>query len=138
VAALILSLSGVGVSRATDQVQQFDIGLHAGHPPVSYSAEIRKQSKFEKPLLSVRVAAGERFHAEGNGARFEGSILNIRGEEVEVEIERSSLLSTAGASFTTSSKLGEGFGPNQFGFSSIIFLYHFRVTSVPGCDLGKS
>ena len=128
--ALTLSFTGVGAQSGSERVKQYDVILYEGASPESYPEEARKELKPEKPLLTIRVEEGEKFHAEGNGAMFEGKILGVKGNEIEVRIERSHLGSTSASDFTRDVKLKEGFTSTLFGFSSIIRLYYFRVKSV--------
>src|SRR5215213_5998069 len=107
--ALALSASGGGARQSAARVSQYEVTLYEGVAPESYPEEARKELKPEKLQLSMRVEEGEKFHAEGRAAAFEGKILKVSGDEVEVRIEKSNLLSTSGGPFTKKVKLGEGF-----------------------------
>ena len=127
VVALTLGVSGGGARAGRAQVRQYEVVLYEGVPPESYPEEARKDLKPEKPLLSMRVEEGEKFHAEGAGATFEGKILSARGDKIKVRIERSNLRSTSAGAFTKEVKLGDGFSSTLFGFSSVVWMFYFRV-----------
>jgi hypothetical protein len=119
-----------GLQGNPTRVEQYDVILYDGASPASYSEEAKKEMPPEKPLLTIRGEEGEKFHAEGNGAVFEGKILSVKGDEVEVRIKRSRLGSTSTGEFTKSVKFDEDFTATLFGFSSIVRIYYFRVKRV--------
>jgi hypothetical protein len=132
VVALTLSVSGVAAQRDSAKAERYEVVLYEGVPPESYAEELKKDLKPEKPLLSIRVEEGEKFHAEGRGAMFEGKLLSVRGDEVKVRMERSNLASTSAGVFTKEVKLGQEFASTLFGFSSVVHMYYFRVRRAPG------
>jgi hypothetical protein len=91
--------------------------------------EARDEPK-EKPLLAMRVEEGEKFHAEGNGVMFEGKILSVKEAKLELRIEKSRLGTTECNSISATVELGGALSPRSCAFSSIIFIYYFRVKSV--------
>ena len=130
IAALAFNFSDIGVQGGSEQVRQYEVILYEGVAPESYPEEAKAELKPEKPRLSIRVEEGEKFHAEGNGAMFEGKILSVKEGKAEFRIERSRLASTECDHISATVGLGEAVSPRSCGFSSIIFLYYFRVKSV--------
>jgi hypothetical protein len=130
--ALVLGFSFVRGQSGPEQVKQYEVILYEGVAPESYPEEAREDLKPEKPRLSMRVEEGEKFHAEGNGAMFEGKILSVKDGKIELRIERSKLASTGCDHISASVELNEAVSPKVCGFSSIIFSYYFRVKSVAG------
>ena len=126
--ALVLILSCVA-ARAQVPVKQYEVILYEGSPPEEYFGEARDNPK-EKALLSMRVEEGEKFHAEGNSVMFEGKILSVKEARLELKIEKSRLGSTECSSISATVELGGALSPRSCAFSSIIFIYYFRVKSV--------
>jgi hypothetical protein len=127
---LALGFSCVRAQSGPEPVKQYEVILYEGAAPESFPEEDGKDLKPEKPRLSMRVEEGEKFHAEGNGAMFEGKILSVKEGKVELKIERSRLTSTECDDISATMGLGEAVSPRTCGFQSIIFLYYFRVKSV--------
>jgi|SRR5215204_997533 len=128
--ALVLGFPCIGVQSGPEQVKQYEVILYEGAAPESYPEEARKDLKPEKPRLSMRVEEGEKFHAEGNGAMFEGKIPRVKDGKVELRIDRSQLASTGCDRISASVGLNEAVSPKLCGFGSIVFLYYFRVKDI--------
>ena len=126
---LALSFSGLRAQESSGQVAQYDVVMYEGFPPESYPAEAGKELKPEKPLLTIRVEAGVKFHAEGKGTMFEGRLLSVKDGEAELKIERSRLNSTSCDPIAATVKLNEAISSGGCMFSSIVFSYYFRVKS---------
>jgi hypothetical protein len=133
-AALALAVSAVAAQDGPARTPRYEVVMYEGAAPESYSVEAREEFKpvEGRALLSIRVEEGEKFHAEGAGAMFEGKILSACGDRVKVRVERSRLYSTSAPSFTKDVKLGEGLSPTLYGFGSVIHIYYFRVRRTPG------
>ena len=128
--ALAVGFSCIGTQNTPERVKQYEVILYEGAAPESYPEEARKDLKLEKPRLSMRVEEGEKFHAEGNGAMFEGKILSVKDGKLELRIDRSQLASTGCNHISASVGLNDAVSPKLCGFGSIIFLYYFRVKNV--------
>jgi hypothetical protein len=134
VVSLTLIPPAVGVQEGPEQATRYDVIMYAGVPPESYPEEARKELKPEKPLLSIRVEAGVKFHAEGNGSMFEGRLLSVRDGKAELRMEKSRLHTTSCTPIAVTMKLNEAASSGGCIFSSIVFLYYFRVKSINGGD----
>ena len=93
--------------------------MYEGVPLESYPEEARKELKPEKRLLSIRVEAGVRFHAEGPGTMFEGRILGVKAGGVELRIDRSHWGSSACIPISATLELNEAVSPGTCSFSGV-------------------
>ena len=128
---LIFGLSMVRLQSGPVRMRQYEVILYEGLAPDSYQEDARKDLQPEKPRLSMRVEEGEKFHAESNDAMFEGKILSVKEGNIDLRIDRSHLFSTACSQISVSVELNKAVYSNSgCVFSSIFFMYYFRVNSV--------
>ena len=129
IVALALSLPIIRAQESSGQTPRYEVIMYEGFPPESFPEEARKELKPEQPLLSIRVEAGVKFHAEGRGMMFEGRLSGVKDGGAELEIERSRWGSSACSPITATVKLGEAVSPGGCIFSGVVYSYYFRVKS---------
>lgn len=129
IVALAISLPILRTQESSGQVPRYDVIMYEGFPPESFPEEVRKDLKPEKPLLSISVEAGVKFHAEGRGMMFEGRLSGVKDAGAELEIQRSRWGSSACSPISATVKLGEAVSPGGCIFSGVVYSYYFRVKS---------
>jgi hypothetical protein len=112
--------------------EDLKVVMYPGIPPESLahlSEDIRKSYGPEKPpALTAKVAADGSFNSGGPpGTSFDGQITKIDGDKIEAIILHASLGSTGSSDIKATVKLKEPIEPKGFMFSSIVFLFYFRI-----------
>jgi len=110
-----------------EQLDRYEVVMYSGVPPESYPEEQRKKLPPEKSILVASIAMDGRFQAMKKGAAMEGIITILEDGRLKVIIKESKLNSTSGGPIETIVRPGETIDSKGAIFSSIIFLYYFRV-----------
>jgi len=113
--------------QGRERVARYQITLYEGVPPDSTTRPSRPTLNTEKPLLTVSVEAGKRFNAKGTDVTFDGMLLAVKNARADLRIDHSKVQSTSCDAIVAKAKLNEPIRPSACGFSSVIFLYYFKV-----------
>ena len=131
--SIILSISPYHWGQDTTlKKEDLKVVMYPGLPPESLahlSEDIRKSNGPEKPpALTAKVAADGKFEAGIPGTLMDGQVTKIDGDKIEITIQHASLGSTGSSEIKATVKLNEPIMPKGYIFSSVGFVFYFRVT----------
>jgi TonB family protein len=105
----------------------YEIDMYLGVPAETLPEETRKQLKPEEPVLVAFSKTDGTFHANSGDVGLEGTISNNENNKIRVQINDSRYGTTGCPNINVVVGANEPIVPKACAFSSIIFLYYFRV-----------
>ena len=127
---LIESLSmpfHASAQQPVNPAKTYEIDMYLGVPAETLPEETRKQLNPEEPVLVAFSTSDGKFHVDNGDAGFEGTISNDEANKIRVQIIESRYGTTGCPKINVVVGADEPIVPNVCAFSSIVFLYYFRV-----------
>jgi TonB family protein len=113
--------------QSADSSNTYEIAMYLGVPAESLPNGTRKQLEREEPVLVALSTTNGSFYADSGDVAFKGMVSNEENNKIRVQISDSRYGSTGCPDINVLVATNEPIEPRVCVFSSIIFIYYFRV-----------